>query len=105
MNKDKIGPRIKKFRTDRSLTQAELARALGYSDKSVITHIEKGDKEMSYEKILLLLRTFSLDANDLFEVKRIDKTLEEHRRKEREREGYEKDSSYQRQSNITDQRG
>lgn len=91
MNKDKIGPRIKKFRIDRSLTQAELARALGYSDKSVITHIEKGDKEMSYEKILLLLRTFSLDANDLFEVKRIDKALEEHRRKEREREGYEKD--------------
>lgn len=91
MNQDKIGPRIKKFRTERSLTQQQLARALGYSDKSVITHIEKGDKEMSYEKILLLLRTYSLDANDLFEVKRIDNVIKEHRKREKERVGFQKD--------------
>ena len=30
---------------------------------------------MTYEKILLLLRTYSLDANDIFEVNEIDKRL------------------------------
>ena len=58
MPKETIGPRIKAFRKWRGITQAELAKSLGYSHKSVITHIEKGESEMSYEKILLLLRTY-----------------------------------------------
>ncbi len=75
MSKETIGPKIKEFRKKRKLTQDELADSLGYSGKSVISHIEKGDADMTYEKILLLLRTYSLDANELFEVKRIDKQL------------------------------
>ncbi len=78
MSKQTIGPRIKAFRKGRGITQAELAKTLGYSHKSVITHIEKGESEMSYEKILLLLRTYSADANELFDVQHIDKLLEEH---------------------------
>lgn len=78
MPKETIGPRIKAFRKGRGITQAELAKSLGYSHKSVITHIEKGDSEMSYEKILLLLRTYAADANELFDVQHIDKLLEEH---------------------------
>ena len=78
MPKETIGPRIKAFRKGRGITQAELAKSLGYSHKSVITHIEKGESEMSYEKILLLLRTYAADANDLFDVQHIDKLLEEH---------------------------
>ena len=53
MSKETIGPKIKAFRKGRGITQAELAKSLGYSHKSVITHIEKGESEMSYEKILL----------------------------------------------------
>ena len=74
MPKETIGPKIKAFRRGRGLTQAQLAKSLGYSHKSVITHIEKGESEMSYEKILLFLRTFDVDANDLF----VNKFIEDH---------------------------
>lgn len=84
MSKETIGPRIKAFRKGRGITQAELAKSLGYSHKSVITHIEKGESEMSYEKILLLLRTYAADANELFDVQHIDKLLEKHDRFKKE---------------------
>ena len=62
-----IGSKIKEIRKLNGLTQEQLAKALGYSGKSVISHIEKGDADMTYEKMLLLLRTFNLDANQLFD--------------------------------------
>ena len=83
MSKETIGPRIKRFRTKRKLTQEALAQSLGYSGKSVISHIEKGDADMTYEKILLLLRTYMLDANELFEVEDIDKRLDDWHMKQR----------------------
>ena len=84
MSKETIGPRIKAFRKGRGITQAELAKSLGYSHKSVITHIEKGESEMSYEKILLLIRTYAADANELFDVQHIDKLLEQHKKTKKE---------------------
>ena len=84
MSNETIGPRSKTFRKGRGITQAELAKSLGYSHKSVITHIEKGESEMSYEKMLLLLRTYAADANELFDVKHIDKLLEEDERFKKE---------------------
>ena len=83
MNHETIGPKIKQFRKKRKLTQDELADSLGYSGKSVISHIEKGDADMTYEKILLLLRTYMLDANELFEVERIDQQLDDWKKKQR----------------------
>ena len=77
MKQEKIGLKIKELRKQRNLTQTDLAKSLGYSDKSVISHIEKGDADMTYEKILLFLRTYAIDANDLFEVERIDRKLED----------------------------
>jgi len=79
MEKETIGPKIKKFRQRRQLSQEALAKSLGYSGKSVISHIENGDADMTYEKILLLLREYELDANELFEVEKLDKKLEAHR--------------------------
>lgn len=79
MSKQTIGPRIKQFRKEKDITQEELANALGYSGKSVISHIEKGDADMTYDKILLLLRTYALDANRLFDVQNIDKKNNEFR--------------------------
>ena len=84
MANETIGKRIKAFRKGKGLTQAQLAKDLGYSHKSVITHIEKGESEMSYEKMLLLLRTYAVDANELFDVQRIDKLFDEHERFEQE---------------------
>ena len=66
MEKVTIGPKIKKFRKKRKLTQEALAKSLGYSGKSVISHIEKGDADMTYEKLCLLIKTYMLDANELF---------------------------------------
>ena len=76
-----IGPKIKKIRKYKGITQEELAESLGYSGKSVIAHIEKGYADMTYEKMLLLLRTYMIDANALFDVERIDELLEQERKK------------------------
>ena len=64
---NKIGIKIKEIRKAYGLTQDQFAKSLGYSDKSVISHIEKGDADMTYEKIQLLLKTYNLDANELFD--------------------------------------
>ena len=73
MAKETIGPHIKRIRKANNLTQEQFAKSLGYSHKSVITHIEKGDADMTYEKILLLLKKYNLDANELFKTKKDDK--------------------------------
>ena len=82
MKRERIGPKIKQLSKSKSLTQKELADALGYSDKSMITHIEKGDSDMTYEKILLLLKTYCLDANELFAVKEIDEKIAEYKKEQ-----------------------
>ena len=66
MSKESIGPKIMKLRKSKGLTQEQFAKSLGYSGKSVIAHIEKGDADMTYEKMVLLLKTYSLDPNSLF---------------------------------------
>ena len=79
-----IGPKLKKFRKNRKLTQDQLAESLGYSGKSVISHIEKGDADMTYEKILLLLKTYMIDANELFDVsdiKKVDDLIEKEQKR------------------------
>lgn len=68
MAKKTIGLKIKEFRKKNNLTQDALAKSLGYYDKSVISHIEKGDADMTYEKINLLLKLYNLDPNDLFDL-------------------------------------
>ena len=68
MKQQKIGSKIKELRKERKLTQTDLANSLGYYDKSVISHIEKGDADMTYEKIALFLEKYDLDANVLFDT-------------------------------------
>lgn len=82
MSNETIGPKLKEFRKKRNITQDQLAESLGYSGKSVISHIEKGDADMTYEKILLLIRSYMLDANELFypdELQKIDKLIEDEK--------------------------
>lgn len=70
MAKKTIGIKIRDFRKKNNLTQDALAKSLGYYDKSVISHIEKGDADMTYEKLCLLLKVYNLDANELFDIKK-----------------------------------
>ena len=83
MPKETIGPKIKNLRKKKKLTQEELAHSLGYSGRSVISHIEHGDADMTYEKILLLLKTYMLDANEFFEVESINKRIEDWKLEQR----------------------
>lgn len=78
MKRERIGPKIKIIRKTHNLSQKDLANALGYSDKSMITHIEKGDSDMTYEKMLILLREYMLSANELFDVSDIDSLIKKH---------------------------
>lgn len=82
---NKFGQRIKKIRKDRGLTQQEFADSLGYAHKSTINKIESGQEDMSYQKILVLLKEYMLDAKDLFdnsekEIERIDELIEESKK-------------------------
>ena len=84
MTNDDIGNRIKKFRKDNKITQEKLAKDLGYSHKSVITHIEKGDTDISFEKFLLFIRKYAVDVNDFLQVKNIDESIKLQRKGRRE---------------------
>lgn len=83
MSNKTIGPKLKRFRKTRKLTQDQLAKSLGYSGKSVISHIEKGDADMTYEKILLLIKKYMLDANELFDVKEMNKLIDEEQNRQK----------------------
>ena len=93
MSKETIGSKLKRIRKEKNLTQDQLAQSLGYSGKSVISHIEKGDADMTYEKILLLLRTYMIDANELFDTDEINK-IDDLIKKEQKRPKHEKVAIY-----------
>ena len=82
MGNKTIGPKIKDFRKKNNLTQDALAASLGYYGKSVISHIEKGDADMTYEKIALLLKKYDLDANELFDLDKKNSAKKDSPKKE-----------------------
>ena len=61
-----FGERIREIRKINGLTQEEFAHLLGYSDKSMIAHIENGDNEMTYEKMVLLVDKLHISPSELF---------------------------------------
>ena len=69
---NEFGRKIKTIRKSRGLTQQEFADSLGYAHKSTINKIESGQEDMSYQKILVLLKEYMLDARDLFDTSKKD---------------------------------
>ncbi len=67
-----IGHIIKRIRKEKGLTQEELAKLLGYADKSMISHIEKGDSDIAIEKVELLIKKLEVEPNELFGEKHIN---------------------------------
>lgn len=84
-----FGKKIRKIRKDRGLTQQEFADSLGYAHKSTINKIESGQEDMSYQKIMILLKQYMINAKDLFDIpdediENLDGLIKESERPNRE---------------------
>lgn len=60
-----IGKKLKQIRLSLGLSQEEMAKRLGYANRSAINKIETGLRGISYNKLLILIRDFNLDIEDL----------------------------------------
>ena len=65
--KKTIGEKIKEIRIQNNLTMDELAKELGYSSRSTIKKIESGINDISYEKLLLLLKKYKISMDEFVE--------------------------------------
>ena len=57
----KLGNKLKSIRLKRNLSQTEMANILGYSGKGMISRLENGSADMSYDKLMILLSRFGDD--------------------------------------------
>ena len=77
-----LGRKIKALRKSKGMNQQEFAESLGYKQKSMISKIEAGEAEMSYEKLLVLFREYMLNASEYLdiapeEIEEINKKIKE----------------------------
>ena len=61
----KFGERVKTLRIQRGLSQDELARKIGYKDRSSIAKIENGTRDVPRPVIIKLANALSVDASTL----------------------------------------
>lgn len=75
----KLSKKIKEIRLENGMSQDQMAKALGYANRSAINKIESGQRGVSYDKLLILIRDFMLDMKDVSEeeIRNIDKLIEE----------------------------
>lgn len=66
-----LGNKIKELRISLGLSQQQFAESLGYSHKSMINKIELGKCDMSYDKILRLLKEYNLNASEFLDEEEI----------------------------------
>lgn len=64
---NKLGKKIKEIRLKEGLSQEAFAKELGYSSRSSINKIEKGINEISYDKLMLLIKKYELNIDELFD--------------------------------------
>ncbi len=60
-----LGNLIKEKRKKLRLTQEEVARLCGYSDKSMISHLESGGLNIPFEKLVSVMNVLCLTFEDL----------------------------------------
>lgn len=56
---------IKKLRKELHLTQEELAKKVGYSERSIIAKIEKGESDVPLKKIPLFAKALGVTPSEL----------------------------------------
>ena len=71
-----LGIKIKELRISLGLSQQKFAESLGYTHKSMINKIELGKCDMSYDKILRLLKVYNLNASEFLDEEEIKKNNE-----------------------------
>ncbi len=64
---NKLGEKIKEIRLKEGLSQEAFAKELGYNSRSTINKIEKGINEISYDKLMLLVKRYELEVDELFD--------------------------------------
>jgi len=62
----KTGDRIKEYRKERNLSQAQLAKAIGVSQKAV-DYLERNVSEPKVSYIILLVKFFNVTFDEFFE--------------------------------------
>src|SRR5882672_8240362 len=55
-----IGPRIKALREDKSLSQDDLARLFGFTDRQTVSAIETGERRVSAEELILAVEKLGI---------------------------------------------
>lgn len=60
-----IGTKIKKLRESLKLTQEELAKKVGYTSKSSVNKVEKGEVDLSQSKIELFAKALGTTPSEL----------------------------------------
>lgn len=73
---NKIYSNIRERRQELKMSQDELARLCGYSDRSMITKIEKGLVSLSYEKIYVFAKALKMNPEDLMGWEEADHSIE-----------------------------
>ena len=67
-----IGTRMKAFRQARGMSQDELARALGFKDRQIVSAIETGVRRVAAEELLLAMEHLSVPLDYFTDPFRID---------------------------------
>ena len=60
-----IGERIKQYRIERGWTQAELAKKMGYGDKSTICLVEKGVSDITMTSVVKYAQLFGVTPSEI----------------------------------------
>ena len=67
-----IGTRMKAFRQARGISQDELARALGFKDRQIVSAIETGVRRVAAEELLLAMEYLSVPLDYFTDPYRLD---------------------------------
>ena len=66
---------IRKYRIEQKMTQDELARRTGYTDRSSIAKIERGDVDLPQSKIMLIAKALGVSAGTLMGNSGVEPTI------------------------------
>ena len=82
------GARIKARRQELRMTQDQLAEKIGYHGKSAISHIEKGDFDMSQSKIVAIAGALDTTVDYILGLENGGEIVIEHQMLRENRPGY-----------------